>query len=147
MDVQEVLDAAIRKEQAACELYSRTAAESPAPGARALLSELAEQERQHREALESLDPASLGAFEPDLRQDLKIAEYLEDRPLDPDAGLQDIVIYAMHREEEARDFYRRMADSAPGEELRELFGKLAAMERGHKGRLEEFYEQRLMGDG
>jgi rubrerythrin len=80
-------------------------------------------------------------------QDLKSAEYLEDRPLDPDAGLQDIVIYAMHREEEARDFYRRMADSAPGAELRELFGKLAAMERSHKGRLEEFYEQRLMGDG
>ncbi|MHC4591828.1 MAG: ferritin family protein [Planctomycetota bacterium] len=140
MDVKEVLDVAIAKETGACELYTATAEATDNPALKALLSDMAAQEDHHRELLQGIEPEQCGAFRPEPRQDLKLTEYLEERPLSLEASLQDVMLYAMHREEEAREFYASMADAVTDEQIAELFRSLATMEHAHKAKLEEQYE-------
>lgn len=147
MDVSEVLSAAVRKEQAAVELYQKAGAQSEEPAVRELLSDLVAEERRHRALLEGLDPGTVGRFQPAERTDMKIAEYLRDVPSAPTDDLQQTLTWAMKREQEARDFYARMAEAVEPEDVRELFTRLSTMENGHKARLEELYEGMFLREG
>jgi rubrerythrin len=140
MDVRQILVLAVEKEQAAHDMYARAAVEARDPSGQALLEELAAQELEHRELLAGIDPDHLEEFEPEEQHDLRLSEHLRERAPAPHSGLQDLLCYAMRREQEARDFYRRMAEHAGRPELKELFDRLAAMENKHRARLEEFYE-------
>ena len=141
MEPSEVLSLAIRKEIEASELYANVAERTDNPAARTLLRELAEQEENHRHLLEHLSPEHVTAFKPPRAgQDLKITEYLEATPLGPESSLQEVVIHAMKREEQARDFYQTMAEAAENGQLKRLLEKLSTMEAGHKARLEAFYD-------
>lgn len=140
MDLKELISAAAAKEAAAHDLYARTAQSSADPGVKALLTELARDEARHRGVLEGLDLSNLGTFAPETPADIGLAEYMEERPLSPQASLQEVMIYATHREQEARDFYAGMAAAVGEPAAASLFEKLAAMEAGHKVRLEEQYE-------
>jgi len=141
MDVRDVLNAAIDDECAAYELYASTAGRAGNPAVRSLLLALADEERGHRELLESLDADRIQAFTPEARQDLKVADQLSEKAIREDSDLQDVMIYAMHKEQEAREFYARMSLALPDAELSGLFHKLSVMENTHKARLEELYEE------
>jgi rubrerythrin len=144
MDARDILNAAIDDECAAYELYASTASRTDEPAARELLLELAEEEKRHRELLEEVQPALADAFQPESRPDMKLSDHLQERPLSEDSDLQDVVIYAMHREQQARDFYARMSLAMPDRDLSRLFHNLSVMENAHKARLEEFYEQAFL---
>ena len=124
MDAAEVLSMAIAKEIEAHDLYSGVAERTDNAAARTLLRDLAREEAGHRAALENLSPEECVSFAPPAGQDLKIADYLRPVPLSPDSGLQEVLIHAMKREEEARGFYEAMATEAAEETLRNLLRKL-----------------------
>jgi len=140
MDPEQVLAMAIEKEKEAHELYAGVAERTKDPAVRTLLGELAAEEASHRATLTGLTPEAASAFKAPVGRDLNIAEYLEPKPLGPESGLQDALIHAMKREEEARAFYQAMAGAVSDHGLRSLLRELAAMENGHKARLEAFYE-------
>jgi len=140
MDKSEVLSLAIEREIAAQQIYETAADRIQEPAGKVLLTELAGQEAEHRAMLESVPPDQAEQFQPDETQDRQIGEYLEPTPLAPDSSLQDVLIYAIKREDDARHFYQTMAKMVEGGDLRELLQKLATMETSHKARLEEFYE-------
>ena len=146
MEARQVLALAVEKEEAAAELYEGMAAEAGDPALQALLTDMASEEHKHREALLAVDPADLSGFEPEERESLGLAEFLEPRPISPGARLQEAFVYAMHREQEASAFYARMAEGVRDRELQGLFRKLATMETGHKARLEEMYESTFLGE-
>ena len=146
MEIDQLMAAAVAKEVAAHDLYARTAEAADDPAVKALLTELARDEARHRELLEGLDTSRLGEFATQVQRDLGIAEYMEERPLSPEAGLQEAMVYALHREQEARDFYSRMAAAVGDPAAAALFEKLATMEAGHKARLEELYESMFLRD-
>ena len=146
MDLKDLIAAAAAKEAAAHDLYAETAAAAEDPAVKALLTELAGDEARHREMLEGLDVGRLAAFAPQAPRDMKLAEYMDEKPLSPQAGLQEAMVYATHREQEARDFYAGMAASVGEPAAAALFGKLAAMEAGHKARLEQLYEEMFLRD-
>jgi rubrerythrin len=56
------------------------------------------------------------------------------------------MIYAIHEEKRAVDFYRNMAEQCGTAPMADLFKGLAEDEEGHLARLEEFYETRFMKD-
>ena len=147
MDIRQVLSLAVQKEQGACELYERAAVAAVDPAAKRLFLDMAAEEEGHRAMLLALDPADLSSFEPEDRQSPGIAEHLARKPLAPGAGLQDLLAYAIHREQEAELFYKKMAEGLTRPELKELFGKLAAMEASHKVHLEELYDDMFLREG
>jgi rubrerythrin len=146
VEAREILKLAMAKEEAARDLYARTAAGAEDPAVKALLTDLAAQEGKHRELLGAVDPEKLDDFQPERARDLQIAEYLEPRPLSQDADLQQVLSYAIRREAEARDFYERMAGAVEDAELAGLFRSLATMELAHKADLEQLYETVFMHD-
>lgn len=140
MDVRQVLALAVEKEEAAGDLYEGMAEESDDPAVKALLGELAAEERKHKELLQGVEPADIPALRPGELRAPRIAAFLQVRPLSPEPRLQDVLAYAIRREQEAEGFYAQMSQRVHRDDLGSLFGSLAAMENRHMVRLEDLYE-------
>jgi rubrerythrin len=146
MDVDQILRHAIEKETEAARLYGRTAERTEDESLAPLLRELKGDEEGHRQELEALRERGAADFRPEAALDLDLAQYMEAKPLSPDATLREALQYAMRREHDAWEVYRTMADACRDAEARELFQRLAVMENSHKARLEEeFYRLFLAG--
>ena len=117
---------------------------------RAALEDLATEEVKHKEQLQALlagDTARiLSVRKRGQIEDLKLAEYLVPRPLDPKASLQDVLIVAMHREKSSHEFYSTMAEIAEEEASRSLFDFLAQEELVHKNKVESLYDEVVYQD-
>ena len=75
---------------------------------------------------------------------MKLSILLEEKPLDEDAKDQDVMIFAIHDEKRAMDFYKNMAEQCDGAPMEEMFKRLYTDEEGHLVRLEELYESHYM---
>lgn len=138
--VDDVIKMAIEKEDNAYKLYSGMLDKITDPGAKAMLSKLAEEERSHKNALEKLSIEKLSRMGSQKVQDLKIAEYLKDREISDSSSLQDVLVFAMKREKEAHDFYIRFASEVGDLEVKNILEAFAQEEMRHKRDLENFYD-------
>ena len=147
-ELSEVLDSAIYKEIASQAIYEAAQRKTDDSGAKELLRELAGQEVKHAEKLKVLKEKGLAEqqWHQGKIADLKISDYLTGGETLEGAGLQDTLIFAMKREEESVDFYRKMTGMMREEEAKKLCANLANEELGHKKRLETLYD-RLFYEG
>ncbi len=138
--VYDVIKLAIEKEKGAYKLYSGILDKINDPGAREMVSELAKEERLHVEILQKLDVEKIRAHTPKKIEDLKIAEYLEDRDITDTSSLQDVLVFAMKREKEAHEFYVRFAQEISDPDVKKVLEALAEQELKHKRDIEAFYD-------
>lgn len=138
---EDVLKWAIEREDAAHKLYRGALDKINDPGARAMISQLAEEELSHKESLEKLSIERLKELRPQKIEDLKIAEYLKNRELMETSTLQDVLVFAMKREKEAHDFYTRFALAIKEPEVKKVLEALAQQELRHKRDIEAFYDE------
>ncbi|MDV2481748.1 ferritin family protein [Methanoculleus sp. Wushi-C6] len=104
-----------------------------------LFNELAGEETGHRKTLEGFltkEPAKLGF---NTQRDYKVADSLETPPLSADLRPLDGLVIAIRKELDAMQMYTQLASLSDDPQQKELFQSLAAMERGHKARLEDLY--------
>jgi rubrerythrin len=138
----EIIAFAIDKEQEAFELYSDLAVRAQSPSGKILFKELADMEKGHKTKLEKLDMSYFSSQEIKPPEDLKIADYLVDVELTPEATYQDIVLFAAKREKAAFDLYTDLAriyHSIP--DIKKIFDVLAQEEAYHKLKLEREYDE------
>ena len=109
----EIIAFAIDKEQEAFELYSDLAGRAQSPSGKILFKELADMEKGHKTKLEKLDMQYFSSQEIKPPVDLKIADYLVDVELTPEATYQDIVLFAAKREKAAFELYDAEAGKNP----------------------------------
>ncbi|HHT9120427.1 MAG TPA: ferritin-like domain-containing protein [Candidatus Hypogeohydataceae bacterium YC41] len=140
LTINEILKWAIAQEDHSYKVYSGVIDKIEDPGAKAMLSQLAEEELGHKESLERLDPSKLKDVHPQKIQDLKIAEYLKDRALTEVSTLQDVLVFAMKREKEAHEFYTKLATAVSDSEVKDLLELLAKEELRHKRDVEALYD-------
>jgi rubrerythrin len=147
-ELSEVLDSAIYKEIASQAVYEAAQQKTDDAGAKELLKELAGQEAKHAEKLKVLKEKGVAKQQWHQGEiaDLRISNYLTGGETLKGAGLQDTLIFAMKREEESVEFYRKMTGPMREEKAKELCAKLASEELGHKKRLETLYD-RLFYEG
>ncbi|MFQ6111720.1 MAG: ferritin family protein [Nitrospinota bacterium] len=145
LTIEEVLQKALDKEQEAHDFYARASDAAENPGGRVLLRELAEEELKHCELIRKV---KAGRNWPELRvkQELHITEFLIDKPITPESTLQEILIYAMKREDKAASFYGGRLSRALDGALRSLFERLRQEELNHKTRLEELYDEVILSE-
>ena len=148
--IEQILEQAIRFEEDAYNFYSGAMDMVERAHIRVALGDLAKEEAKHKEQLQALlagDTARIIAVRNRGQiQDLKLAEYLVPRPLEPKASLQDVLIVAMHREKSSHEFYSTMAEIAEEESSRTLFGFLAQEELVHKNKVESLYDEVVYQD-
>lgn len=148
--VREIIQQAIKTEEASYALYTSASQRVKDPAAKAGLADLAEQEKQHKAKLEGLLAGDLGwAVHLSQREevrDLQIGEFLEARPLTEESDLQDVLIVAMKREEATGAFYQQMAGLVEPGPVKDLFEMLAKEEVKHKEYVESIYEEVVYRD-
>ena len=77
---------------------------------------------------------------------MNLSMLLEEKPLTEKATDQEVMIYAIHEEKRAVDFYRAMAQQCGQAPMEEIFTRLYQDEENHLSRLEELYESIYMRD-
>ncbi len=141
--LQGIIRLAATKEAQAYAFYADAANKAASPAAKALLQELANEELSHKEQLEHLDPASIVSVPQACAKSLGISAFLVDKPVKADASFQDILIYAMKREERAERFFADLAASMPAGDTKRLFHALQNEEARHKNHLERLYDDEI----
>ncbi len=138
----DIINFAIEKE--AAELYTKLIGMAKKPNAKTMFQELAAEEVKHRRFFEGLREDQV----PDLPirkvTDLMISNYLVDVQFKPDMEYQDILIFAMKREESSVRLYTDMASKIQEPEMNKLLKFMAQEEAKHKLRLETEYDKNVL---
>ncbi|MEW6356807.1 MAG: ferritin family protein [Planctomycetota bacterium] len=139
-----ILKLAADKENEAHWFYKKAARRVKDPGAKTMLKDLAEEELKHKALLEDFDPARVKDWQPQHIQDLRISDFLVDRVISEDSSPQEIMIYAMKREDKAKAFYKQAAAGTSDASVRKTFDMLAEEEAKHKLKLEKLYDEVIL---
>jgi rubrerythrin len=142
--LEKALKFALKMEEESIGLYTSAQDKVLNPSSKVLLRDLASEEEKHRKKiLEAMrDPEKvreIGSLDTKI-QDLKIVDSLEDVSLSPDAGYQQILIYAAKREKTTHDFYMELKGKYKDKQIGGMFAKLAREELKHKFMLEQEYD-------
>jgi rubrerythrin len=144
--LNDVLTFAIRREHDAQELYLMFREMVKDPGAKALLEDLANQELGHKRLLEAaLKGGKIERIGGKKEvKDLHLGDYMVTEDIGPDSSPQNVMLFAMKKEQEAYNIYHMLLGNYAGTELEELFSRLAQQEMHHKEILEREYEEHFM---
>lgn len=141
MQVEEyrnIISSAVEKEVEAYEFYSGVAEKVSNRSLKDIFTELAEEEKKHKSTLEGyLTDLKPMAF--DAKRDYKISETVQRPPLTLEMKPADAIALAMKNEEDAMNMYTALAENSSDPEQKGAFQSLAAMEKGHKAKLEDLY--------
>ncbi|MFH1002581.1 MAG: ferritin family protein [Chloroflexota bacterium] len=147
-ELTELWDTAIYKEIASQAVYEAGWDKTGDEGARTLLHDLAREEKKHARWLQAFKEGGLDKLPRRTRElpDLKLSEYLTGGDTLVGAGLQDVLIFAMKREQQAVEFYARLTGVLRDEAAKRLCQRLVHQELKHKLRLELFYDSLFYGE-
>ena len=144
--LNDVLTFAIRREHDAYELYLMFRDMVKDPGAKLLLEDLANQELGHKNLLENALKGGtierIGGKKE--TKDLHFDDYMVTEDIGPDSNPQDVMLFAIKKEQEAYSIYHMLLVNYEGTVLEELFSRLAKEEQRHKEILEQEYEEHFM---
>lgn len=142
-ELDELLETAMYKEVASQAFYVAGQQSTQDSGAITLMKELAAEEAMHLKWLKQLKEKGLAAnkYHAPKVPDLKISEYLTGGNSLEGAGLQDILTFAIKREQQAVGFYASMMGILRGKAAKRLCQRLAKAELGHKYKLEVLYDK------
>jgi rubrerythrin len=116
-------------------------------GAREILRENALDELDHKHQLEKalLEGRMAGGAELDQPiPTMHLDYFLKKQELGPKSGVREALIYAIHLEKEAVEFYSTVASGCAGAPMGNLFKQLHTEESRHLQTLEDLYEQHFM---
>ena len=137
------LEKAIEMEHGSFEIYKRTYLTATNPLAKDLLRDLALDELNHKHILEkAFFEETVFLHDRGIKEgpSMKFALLFKEEPLSSGATEQDVLLFAIHEEKRAVDFYSKMAAQCGGAPMEGMFNRLAQDEEAHLVRLEELYE-------
>ncbi len=137
--LEDIITFAIDSEIDAYNFYLAASQKMIKPAAKALFTELAEEEKNHQVMLANLDLSEIGPIPTYDLPDFSISENVNKPNLSISMPFRDAIALAMKNEEEAMILYAALAKLASNPEQQKLFQELSNMEKGHKARLEKIY--------
>ena len=141
--IEDILDFAIRREEAAAELYTSMAKRVTRPEMREALISFAEEEQRHKQRLLKIRAGELPAVSREKILDLKIADYVELPDVTSRMDYPEALRFAMNSEKVAYRLYSDLATVSPPTHAA-VFGALAQEEAKHKLRFEVEYEDNVL---
>jgi rubrerythrin len=138
-DAKKIISDAINNEIEAYTFYRGVADKAKDPAMKSLFSDLAGEEKQHRELLQGMLTKDIAKMKFDASHDYKVADELPTPALKVGMKPLEGLVIAIKKELEAMQMYSQLAKLAKDTETQLLFSQLANMERGHKARLEDIY--------
>jgi rubrerythrin len=138
-DAKKIIETAINKEIEAYTFYHGVADKAKSPMLKDLFTELAGEEKKHREFLQGMLTKDIAKMKFDASHDYKVGDNLPTPDLNVGMKPLEGLVVAIKKELQAMQMYTQLAKLAKDTETQFLFSQLANMERGHKARLEDIY--------
>jgi rubrerythrin len=145
--LEAALEKAIGGEQHSFEVYRQALKKVKDPQARRVIKDLALDELEHRHTLEKAlfgETVQLHEKGESTGPSMNLTYFLKEKTLNENSSAQDVMIYAIHDEKRAVDFYHQMATQCQGAPMADLFLRLKQQETIHLTKLEETYEKLYM---
>lgn len=135
----EIVAAAMQREQEASKLYGLAAEKAPDQRSRQILSELALEENEHCSLIAEIreDKTSFPKFS--VQKDSSLSTPFLPLVFHEGMTFAEIIIHAIQKEDQSYQFYRELARSDIPAEFVNLVNYLADMEQTHKRKLEEYF--------
>jgi rubrerythrin len=138
-EYQKIIANAIEREVEAYAFY-RTVSEKVKDSAlKAIFTELAGEETKHRTYLQAILTKGKGAMHFSESVNYRVTDSSVSPALTPDMKPLDGLVLAIKKELDAMQMYSQLANANTDPEQKMIFQQLAAMEKGHKARLEDIY--------
>jgi len=139
--VADVIETAIQREEEAHAFYMGIYDKVEDESTRQTLEFIAGEEKKHREFLVRYKEGGYGAAALRMNEpvDYKLAEHLEEPPLEEGLSSEKVYLIASHRELRSYQFYTGLAEMHPTGELNEILRKIASEELKHKEKMEYLY--------
>jgi rubrerythrin len=144
--INEILDFAIKEEEAAAAFYRRLAKKMDKAWMQEIFENFATEEDGHKAKLVMVKQGQLLMPVKDKVLDLKIGDYLVDIDTEEDLDFQNALIVAMKKEKAAFRLYSDLAASSDSADVQDTFTALAQEEAKHKLRFEIEYDDRFLSD-
>ena len=138
-DAKKIIETAINKEIEAYTFYHGIAGKAKNPMLKDLFTELAGEEKKHREFLQGMLTKDIAKMKFDASHDYKVGDNLPTPDLNVGMKPLEGLVVAIKKELQAMQMYTQLAKLAKDTETQFLFSQLANMERSHKARLEDIY--------
>lgn len=138
-DIKDIIQMAISREVESYTFYRSVSDRVKDANLKTLFNELAGDETKHRQFLEGLLTKDVKDLHITKAHDYKVSETLVTPKLSADLKPIDGLVLAIKKELEAMQMYTQLANSTSDFVQKSLFQNLAAMESGHKARLEDLY--------
>jgi len=133
---KDIIKFAMANEVEAQKFYSDAADRLQNPILKKMFKQFAEEEKKHREVLKDIYVSNLIGNYFYEKTDYKVSETVDAPELSIEMKPADAIALAMKKEEEAMVQYTELAAECPDAEKKKMFLDLAAMERGHKLKME-----------
>jgi rubrerythrin len=138
-DAKKIISTAIDREIEAFTFYCTVSEKVKDPALKKLFTELAGEEKQHREFLQGMLTKDVSKMHFEAKKDYKVVNALPSPPLSAEMKPLDGIVVSIKKELEAMQMYTQLANLSNDTEQKFLFTQLANMESGHKARLEDLY--------
>ncbi len=135
----EIIQYAIDREIEAETFYLEIAAKTKHEALRGMFVGFAAEEKRHQEMLKGTLDSNETSLQFKPVTDYKISDTVEKAELTEGMTMADVFSIAMKKEEEAMKMYQQLANDSTSDESKKLFNSLAAMEQGHKVKMEKIY--------
>jgi rubrerythrin len=142
--VEDILDYAIAREEAAESLYTELADKVSRPGMREAFLHFAAEERGHKERLKRIKAGELPAVTKEEVHDLRIGDYLVEPEPTANMTYAEALLFAMKSEKAAFTLYTKLAGLTDDASLARVFQSLAQEEAKHKLRFELEYDDHVL---
>ncbi|NMB77530.1 MAG: ferritin family protein [Methanomicrobiales archaeon] len=140
-DAKKIIAAAIESEQEARSFYQSVAEKVKDPVLKTLFENLAREEKSHREFLQEFLSRDVSTMHFDRSHEFRTSPDIPAPPLSPGMRPVEGLVIAIKKELEAVQLYSQLAELSRDPEQKNLFLRLADMEKTHKTRLEEVYTE------
>lgn len=138
-NTQEIINFAVENEIEAFKFYSDVAKKVEDKNLKETFEDLAREEEKHKVYLKDFLEGKLSEMNIEDVADYGIAESVDEPKLSTEMAFSDAIALAMKKEQSAKEMYEKLANIADTEEQKNLFEELAKMEKMHKVRLEDIY--------
>jgi len=145
--LDEVIKFAVEREDTAYKLYKRAAELSTSIASKKMFEELAAEEATHKDVFSKIDQEKAENHKLCKLPESSIAKYLADVPFRADLTYSEILAYALKTEENAYQLYKAAAGMTDDPKLQKVLMSFADVELGHRCRIEEIYEERVLTEG
>lgn len=144
--VDEILDFAIGREQAAHDFYMDLAKKMDQRGMKGIFVQFAGEELGHKAKLEGIKAGKRLLPSADKVMNLKIADYVVDVDPNDEIDYQKALILAMKREKASFKLYNDLAGLVEDQDLKKTFDALAQEEAKHRLRFEIEYDDVILAE-